>query len=92
MENKFIYVLNYLMDRILAKTINMDELNEIIKDELDSREMIEMDNILITDCYFTLKHIEEEQIFEKEWIYFKECFIKKREYSVKDKFKFVCDK
>ena len=34
---------------------------------------------------YVLKHIDEEQIPFKEWIYFQEYFNGKREYSFKDK-------
>ena len=49
----------------------------------------EKDDLLVTDCYYALKHIEEEQISDKEWTYFQECFHGKREYSLKDKLQFI---
>lgn len=63
-----------------------------IQDELEFQNIWENDNLLVTDCYYALKHIDEEQISFKEWIYFQECFNGKREYSLKDKLQFISGK
>lgn len=92
MEKEIISVLNDIVGKILENKISRNELKERIQTELESTNIWENNNLLITDCYYALKHIEEEQIFFKEWIYFRECFNGKREYSLKDKIRFISEK
>lgn len=91
MENETTDALGDIIGKILEKKISRNELKECIQNELESRNIWEDDNLLVTDCYYALKHIEEEQISDKEWTYFQECFNGKREYSLKDKIQFISD-
>jgi len=91
MENEVMDVLSDIIDKILASSICRKELKELIISELESRNIWESDNLLVTDCYYALKHMEEEQISVKEWMYFQECFHGKREYNLKDKFLFTSE-
>lgn len=91
MENEITDALGDIIGKILGKKISRNELKECIQNELESRNIWEDDNLLVTDCYYALKHIEEEQISDKEWTYFQECFNGKREYSLKDKIQFISD-
>lgn len=87
--DRTINVLKDIVGKILEKKINRNELKKRIQDELESQNIWECDNLLVTDCYHALKHIGEEQISLREWIYFQECFNGKREYNLKDKIQFI---
>ena len=83
--DRTISILRDIVGKILEKRISRNELKKCIQDELESQNIWEDNNLLVTDCYYALKHIDEEQISLREWIYFQECFNGKREYSFKDK-------
>ena len=83
--DRTISILRDIVGKILEKRISRNELKKCIQDELESQNIWEDNNLLVTDCYYALKHIDEEQISIREWIYFQECFNGKREYSFKDK-------
>ena len=87
--DRTISILRDIVGKILEKRISRNELKKCIQDELESQNIWEDNNLLVTDCYYALKHIDEEQISLREWIYFQECFNGKREYSVKDKLRFI---
>lgn len=89
MEDVFNEILNDIVRKILAQVISKEEIAEQIQNELESKNIEEVDNLLITDCYYALKHIEEEKISPKELIYFQECFNGKRQYNLKDKIQFI---
>lgn len=91
MENEFKNILNDIIGKIVVKKISKYELQELIKNELESKNIWEDDNLLVTDCYYALKHLEEEEISVKEWTYFQDCFNGKRKYSLKDKFQFISE-
>ena len=90
--NRTIRNLQDIVDKILENKISKNEVKKRIQDELESQNIWEDDNLLVTDCYYALKHIDEEPISIKEWIYFQECFNGKRGYSLKDKFQFISGK
>lgn len=90
--DRTIKILQDIVEKILEKKISRNELKKRIQDELEFQNIWENDNLLVTDCYYALNHIDEEQISFKEWIYFQECFNGKREYSLKDKLQFISGK
>lgn len=90
--NKTIRILQDIVEKILENKISRNEVKKRIQDELESQNIWEDNNLLVTDCYYALKHMDEEQISFKEWIYFQECFDGKREYSIKDKLQFISEK
>ena len=87
--DRTISILRDIVGKILEKRISRNELKKCIQDELESQNIWEDNNLLVTDCYYALKHIDEEQISLREWIYFQEYFNGKREYSLKDKLRFI---
>jgi len=89
MENMFIDILNDIINKILEHAISYEELRDRIQCELESKNIWEVDNLLITDCYYALKHIEEEHISPKELTYFQECFRGKKQYNLEEKCKFI---
>lgn len=88
-ENEFSEVLRDLISKILSNDISREELKKRIRDELETKNIWDSDDLLTTDCYYALKHIDEEQISVKEWLYFQECFSAKRKYNLADKFHFI---
>lgn len=89
MEDDIKSLIKDVVEKVVSKEISTSGLRELIQTRLDSRKLWDCNNMLITDCYFALKHIEEEAISLKEWEYFLECLSGKREYKVKDKFDFI---
>lgn len=81
-----------IVDKILENKISKNEVKKRIQNELESQNIWEDDNLLVTDCYYALKHIDEEPISFKEWSYFRECLHGKREYSLKEKLQFLSGK
>ena len=73
---------------ILTKLLS-NSLQELIP--LDIYELD--DELLITDCYFAIKHLVEEgyETTIRELEYFKECFEGQRLYNINDKNEFILD-
>ncbi len=92
MSNKTEYILSDLVNKVLSKSISKKELKRRIYNELDSKNIWESNNLMITDCYYALKHLDEDQVLSKELLYFQECFDKKRKYSLQDKLQFLLEK
>ena len=88
-EVMFEAVLKEIVSRIVSKTISKTEIREKVQNELETKDIWESDNFLITDCYYALKHIDEEEISIYEWKYFLECFKGHRKYDLKEKIKFI---
>lgn len=85
-----LYLLNILEElntNKISKEIAIDRLNqnaELVK-MITEREV----SFCITDCYFTIKHLLEENIANREIVYFIECFKNKREYNLDEKNKVI---
>lgn len=72
----------YLFDGI-EKTIIVEELLK----KIDSEEIYKLDDFIISDCFFAIKHITEDK-FEtsnEELKYFLECFEEGRKYDIEEK-------
>ena len=78
--------LKHIVCGIVEGTISNQEIDDLLV-KLSSRHAWNCDKMLITDCYFTLKHRYEEQIRKCEWQYFLECFNGARKYNLDDKLK-----
>lgn len=91
MANETECVLSDLVNKILSKSISKKELKWRICNELESKNIWEDDNLMITDCYYALKHLDEEPVVLRELLYFQECFAQKRQYSMQDKVQFLLD-
>ena len=88
-QNLLKMTLREIVTKIIASKISIDEINERIKDDLETNDVWENESLLITDCYYALKHIQEENISIKEWRYFLECFNNSRQYNLEDKKYFI---
>ncbi len=87
-EKEFIATLRYIVEHILSQDINAKDI-KLLLHKLDADYIWDSGNLMITDCYFTIRHMWEETIFPEEWKYFLECFNNQRKYSLDDKFRFV---
>lgn len=92
MEHEFLEILSSIVCDILSERKKEEEVKKRVQDELESKKIWEVDNLLITDCYYAWKHITEERISRKEWIYFQECFEGTREYNLEEKIKHILKK
>lgn len=88
-EKIIIYALKDIISKILSGNISKKCIKEQIHSELDTREIWEIKNFMITDCYYALKHMDEENISIKEWEYFMDCFNGIRKYDVEEKIKYI---
>ncbi len=89
MEHELLEILSSIVCDILSGEIKEEKVKKRVRDELESKNIWEADDLLITDCYYALKHITEETISRKEWIYFQECFDGRRIYNLKEKTKYI---
>ena len=81
--NEFIKIIN----KILSENINKKNLTEYLIDSFDCEKIYESDDALLTDVFFSLKHYAsgEEEIGKDEWLFFIECLLGEREYSIDEK-------
>ncbi|KJS13669.1 MAG: hypothetical protein VR67_03505 [Peptococcaceae bacterium BRH_c8a] len=81
-------VLSNIIEKFLSKQIDVDEVQSCLVEEVDPDEIYEIeDNMLVTDCYFALKHLKETgyETSNAEIRYFLECLSGAREYSLEEK-------
>jgi len=76
---------------ILEGEIEYQKVNDIVQTKFNLESILDC-STLITDCYFALRHIEEEKIDPREWVYFLECFTGKREYNMDEKMSILLSK
>lgn len=88
-DNLFKMILKDIVSNIVSGVISTEEVKERVQNELESRDVWESSDFLITDCYYTLKHITEENISLEEWRYFEECFNGSRQYNLEEKRNFI---
>ena len=75
--------------RIIQDNISVEEVRKWVQNELEPNYIWKSESLLITDCYYALKHIQEENITTVEWEYFAECFSDLRQYSMEEKIKYI---
>lgn len=90
-EEEFVIILKEIVHKVILGTFNVKEIKQKIQNQLETNDIWECNNLLITDCYYALKHMQEELISMKEWIYFEQCFDGCREYSLEDKKRFILE-
>ncbi len=73
MEHVFLEIQSSIVCEVLSGE-KEEKVKKRVQDELESKNIWEGDHLMITDCYYALKHITEERVSRKEWIYFWECF------------------
>jgi hypothetical protein len=87
-------VLSDIVNNFLEKKIDADETIEQLITRIDPLEVYKLDNeLLITDCYFAIKHLTENgyETTIRELQYFRECFAGQRLYDINEKNKFILD-
>lgn len=89
MNNELTKSLSDITNKIITNKISCSEIKQLIEDELEAKDIWEVDDLLITDCYYALKHIKEDEISPREWLYFQECFDGKRRYNSQEKIDFI---
>lgn len=84
--------LTEIVKKYVAMEINSDEVQTWLIEELNPEEIYEIeDDMVITDCYFALKHLKETgyETSVVEIKYFLECFLGEREYNLEEKNKLI---
>lgn len=83
-------ILEDLNTKKISRKIAIERLNqnaELVK-TITEKEA----GFCITDCYFMIKHLLEENITNSEIVYFIECFKNEREYNLDEKNKVILRK
>lgn len=78
-------ILKKLLTQLLNNEISKEEMADTLIKEIDCEVVYNCNNLLITDCYFTLKHVYEEKITKNELIYFLECLNGEKVYKLEEK-------
>lgn len=92
MEYEFLEILHHIVCKILNPETNPEEIQILVRDKLESKCIWDTDNLLITDCYYALKHMYKEEILLTEWVYFRECFEGERNYDLHEKMNYILEK
>lgn len=78
-------ILKNLVSKLINYEITKEKMADTLIREIDCDEVYNSNNLLITHCYFTLKHVYEEKITRNELIYFLDCFNGEKLYNLEDK-------
>ena len=84
---EIIEILKNINEKYLLGNKNKNEVEKELIDNIDCDEIYIIDDLLITDCYFALKHLVEEvnETSIVELKYFQECFNDLRKYNLDEK-------
>ena len=76
-----------IVGEILGGKVEKRTVMDYLMNNVDSVEIYDSDDMLLTDVYFTLIHYAtgEEEVSRGEWIYFEECLSGEKEYSMEEK-------
>lgn len=88
-EREIKLVLKSIISQILSATIGYKEIQKRAINELDTKNVWESNCMLITDCYFAIKHCAEEEITTAEWRYLLDCLNGVRKYRMEDKVAYI---
>ena len=80
-----------IIEKVVKGDMDKYVLMEYLIDNFDCEKIYESDEEMITDAFFTLKHYAsgEEDVCEKEWLYFLECLAGRREYNMEEKMSII---
>lgn len=87
-ENEIRKALKSIIKKYLEKQLTKEQVVENLILNVDCEKIYSSDNLLISDSYFALSHILEENIKNEELKYLMDCLEGRREYSLNDKLKF----
>lgn len=90
-RTELLEILRSLVREVIQGETPRERIRLRVWEELDTREVWNMDELFITDCYYALKHMEEEVISPWEWRYFQECLEGKRTYQLEEKLRYLLD-
>ena len=76
-------ILKDLYNNKISKEMAMNKLSQ--NKELIHQVVEENVNFYISDCFWTIKHLLEEDVTDTELKYFIDCFTNKRKYNLKEK-------
>lgn len=84
---EIIEILKNINEKYLLGNKYKNEVEKELIDNIDCEEIYIIDDLLITDCYFALKHLVEEvnETSIVELKYFQECFNDLRKYNLDEK-------
>lgn len=82
-----------IINMILNQEKSFEQLNSIFLNNVNCEEIYDMDDNLISDVYFALKHhlSGEENIDDREFQYFKECLKNERIYNLEEKLSIIIE-
>lgn len=84
------YLLNILEDLNAKKISREIAINRLEQNNELVKMITEKDvSFCITDCFYMIKHLLEENIINSEIVYFIECFKNERKYNLDEKNKVI---
>jgi hypothetical protein len=86
-DEKIKEVLKTIIVKYLNKQITKEQVIEDLLHNIDCEVIYGINDLLVSDSYFTLNHILEENISNIELEYLLECLSELREYNLDEKLK-----
>jgi hypothetical protein len=86
-ENELKKALQGIIEKFLNKQLTKEQVAENLVHSVDCEEVYGINNLLISDSYFALSHILEEDISDVELKYLLNCLNGQCEYSLDEKLK-----
>lgn len=86
-ENELKKALQRIIEKFLNKQLIKEQVAENLVHSVDCEEVYGINNLLISDSYFALSHIIEEDISDVELKYLLNCLSGQCEYSLDEKLK-----
>ncbi|ACL76493.1 hypothetical protein [Ruminiclostridium cellulolyticum] len=85
-------ILEGLVNDFIDEKIGKGEVVDKLITSINPLEIYNLENeLLITDCYFAIKHLGEDgyETTIKELVYFRECFMGIKKYDTEQKNQFI---
>ena len=80
------FLLSILEDLVEAKTSKKDAVRKLSSNHELTEQVVEKNvSLIISDCYYMIAHLTEENIANTEIQYFIDCFRDIREYDLQEK-------
>lgn len=86
-ENELKKTLQGIIEKFLNKQLTKEQVAENLVHSVDCEEVYGINNLLISDSYFALSHILEEDISDVELKYLLNCLNGQCEYNLDEKLK-----
>lgn len=93
-EQEIKKILSNIVNSYISGSFDSIKAIQKLMDSIEPEEIYNSDNLMITDCYFAIKHLGEigYETSHLEIEYFKECLEGLRQYSLEEKNNYILKK